>query len=252
MSAALRPFVPDQLVRMLEEHPSAMPIAAASYDDAVVLFADIAGFTPLSQALAATGKYGAEELNRILNDYFGAMIEKITHYGGSVAKFTGDALTALFAYDRSTRTATARQAVRCALDMQAAMSAFQALGTRAGDFGLAMRVGLADGRVLSTIVGDPAVRLQYVIAGKVLDRAAAAERMAATGEVLVDDWLLDGLDDIEIVGPRGRARGAARPGGPTSLAPPPRPRRDDRPATDRLEPFLHPAVAERLRAGRRG
>jgi predicted ATPase/class 3 adenylate cyclase len=252
MSAALRPFVPDQLVRMLEEHPSAMPIAAASYDDAVVLFADIAGFTPMSQALAASGKYGAEELNRILNDYFGAMIEKITYYGGSVAKFTGDALTALFAYDRSTRTATARQAVRCALDMQAAMSAFQALGTRAGDFGLAMRVGLADGRVLSTIVGDPAVRLQYVIAGKVLDRAAAAERMAATGEVLVDDWLLDGLDDIEIVGHRGRARVAARLRRPISLAPSLRPRPDDRAATDRLEPFLHPAVAERLRAGRRG
>ena len=234
------------------EHPDEIPVAVPTRTDAVVLFADIAGFTAMSEALAKVGRYGAEELSRILNDYFGCMVERAVAYGGSVVRLTGDALTVLFPYDPSTRSPVAGRAVRCALDMQAAMGGFQALSTQAGVFRLAMRAGLAMGPVLGTIVGDPAVRLEYVVAGRTVDLAATTEQYAAIGQVVVDGGMLQAghgidatalRDDAHLVKRVERAAGTV-PVRPLDAI--------DDATSSRLAPFLHPAIAERLRAGRRG
>jgi class 3 adenylate cyclase/predicted ATPase len=234
---------------MLMEHPDEIPVAVPTRTDAVVLFADIAGFTPISEALAKVGRYGAEELSRILNDYFGSMIERAVAYGGVVVRLTGDALTVLFPCDP--RSLAVKRAVRCALDMQAAMGAFQSLGTQAGAFRLAMRAGLAIGPVLGVIVGDPAVRLEYVVAGRAIDRAAAAERHAAVGQVVIDGGILlaDGIDAVELRDDAYLVRRVEESVG--TLLPRAADTLDDATAS-RLVPFLHPAIAERLRAGRRG
>jgi class 3 adenylate cyclase/tetratricopeptide (TPR) repeat protein len=228
-------------------------VGVATRTDAVVLFADIAGFTPMSEALAKIGKYGAEELGRILNDYFGCMVELAVAYGGSVVRLTGDALTALFPYDRATGRAVARRAVQCALDMQAAMAGFQAVDTEAGVFRLAMRAGLALGPVLGVIVGDPAARLEYVVAGRTINRAAAAEQCAAVGQVVVDDDGLveasHGIDAFALGHGGHLVTGVETPVGPTPAGPT---GEVDDATTSSLAPFLHPAIAERLRAGRRG
>jgi predicted ATPase/class 3 adenylate cyclase len=244
--------VPDELIRALKKHPDGIPIAVADRSEAVVLFADIAGFTPMSEALAKVGRYGAEELSRILNDYFGCMVERAVAHGGSVVKLTGDALTVVFPYDRPMRPEVVRRGVQCALEMQAAMGAFQAVGTEAGVFRLAMRVGLATGPMFGTIVGDPAVRLEYVVAGPAIAGAAAAEQHAAIGQVVVDGRLLEagaGLDVVELGGDTHLVRWVGNPVATVAARPP-----DvvEDATTCRLAPFLHPAVAERLRAGRRG
>jgi class 3 adenylate cyclase/tetratricopeptide (TPR) repeat protein len=252
VSSAWRPYVPDEVIRALLETPGKIPVGLATRSDAVVLFGDIAGFTPMSEALAKVGRYGDEELSQILNDYFGCMVEQAVAYGGSVVRLTGDALTALFPYDHSSRALVARRSVQCALDMQAAMAAFQALDTEAGVFRLAMRAGLAMGPVLGMIVGEPTVRLEYVIAGRTIDRAAAAEQRAATGQVVVDRGLLEadgGLDAVELGGGAHLVRRVERPVD-TVPARPPDAVGDA--ITSRLAPFLHPAIAERLRTGRRG
>jgi len=249
VSSAWRSFVPDYVARNLLDHPDELPLARTERVDGVVLFADIAGFTAMSEALAGFGRYGTEQLTGILNGYFGSMVERVSEYGGSVAKFAGDALTAVFVYDRRSRLATARRAIRCALDMQAAMAGFEVVDTRAGRFGLAMRAGLAAGPVLPTIMGDPAIRLEYVLAGQALDRAAAAERRAGKGEVVVDGGLVEDGLGVRVVDRRGDCHLV---GGLTRRVPPrPLPAVDGVP-TARLVPFLHPDIAERLRAGRRG
>ena len=249
MSLAWRSFVPDYVVRTLLDNPDELPLARTDRVDCVVLFADIAGFTAMSEALARVGRYGTEQLTGILNGYFGSMIERVSWYGGSVAKFAGDAITALFVYDRRSRQATVRRAIRCALDMQAAMAGFEVVDTRAGRFGLAMRAGLAAGPVLPTIMGDPAIRLEYVLAGQALDRAAAAERHAAEGEVVVDGGLVEDDLGVRVVDRRGDCHLV----GDLTRRVPPRPLQAvDGVPTARLVPFLHPDIAERLRAGRRG
>jgi predicted ATPase/class 3 adenylate cyclase len=251
LSAAWRSFVPDHVVRTLLSHPGRMPVANTERMDAVVLVIDVVGFTPLSEALTRAGAYGTEELTRILNGWFDTMVDLVSHYGGSVAEFAGDALTAVFWYDSGTRRLTERRAVQCALDMQAEMAGFQTIVTRAGTFGLAMKAGLAAGPLLSTVMGDPAIRLCYVLAGPALDRATAAERHAGRGEVVVDRGLLEGGLSAEVMERRGRwsvvgsVRERVSPVRPAPLDP------IDEETARRLAPFFHPAIAERLRAGRR-
>jgi class 3 adenylate cyclase/tetratricopeptide (TPR) repeat protein len=252
VSLAWRPFVPDQVVRAIMEHPDKIPVAVATRTDAVVLFADIAGFTPMSEALAKVGRYGSEELSRILNDYFGSMIERAVGYGGTVVRLTGDALTVLFPCDGAMHADIARRAVQCALDMQAAMAMFQAVDTRAGTFRLAMRAGLAAGSVLGTIVGDPEARLEYVVAGRTVDRAVAAEQRAAIGEVVVEGGLLEPGEEIEAVELQDGAHLVKRLREPVATPPVPQLDAVDEITASRLAPFLHPAIAERLRTGRRG
>ena len=217
----------------------------------MVLVADVAGFTPMSEALARSGHHGIEELGGILNAWFDAMNERIRHYGGSLAEFAGDALIAVFGGGTPARPAAARRAVQCALDMQAGMARFQPVPTRAGPFHLTMKVGLAAGPLLQTVMGDPAVRVGPVLLGPALQRAVAAEHHARGNEVIAAD---------ELVEPgRTRARGARRARVAGAGRAPSRSRRCHRPRrrpstsgeSARLAPFLHPAIAERLRSGRR-
>ena len=61
-----------------------------------VLFSDVSGFTPMSEALSVLGAEGAEILTDILNRYFTAMIGIIHAHGGQVMKFGGDAILCFF------------------------------------------------------------------------------------------------------------------------------------------------------------
>jgi predicted ATPase/class 3 adenylate cyclase len=251
LSVAWRSFVPDYVVRTLLRHRGETPVANTERTDAVVLFIDVVGFTSMSEALTRSGAYGTEELTRILNGWFNTMADLVSRHGGSVAEFAGDALTAVFWCDSRTRRVTERRAVQCALDMQAEMAHFQTIVTRAGNFGLAMRAGLAAGPLLFSIMGDPAVRLGYVLAGPALDRAATAEHHARRGEVVVDHGLLEGGLRAEVLERRGRWSVVGSLSGrvsPVRSAP-----LDsiDEDTARRLAPFLHPAIAERLRSGRR-
>ena len=60
------------------------------------LFADISGFTALTERLAQQGPAGAETLTHLLNTYFDQLIDLITDSGGDVVKFAGDALIVTF------------------------------------------------------------------------------------------------------------------------------------------------------------
>ncbi len=243
--------VPEYVIHLLQSHPDGPPLAHTDPAEAVVLVADVAGFTPMSEAMARSGHFGTEELTGILNDWFASMSERISHYGGSVAEFAGDALIGVFDCTTRTRRRTVRRAVQCALDMQTDMVRFQPVITRAGTFRLAMKVGLAGGSLLRTLMGDPTVRLGHVLLGPALERAAAAERHARGGDVVLDDGLRGHCTDAEVTARDARwwvVRRLRRRPSPVRTA-----RRStlDEEAAGRLSPFIHPAIAERLRAGRR-
>ena len=71
VSSVWRSFVPEYVVRTLLAHGEDLPLARADSADAVVLFADVVGFTAMSEALARVGSFGTEELTGILNGWFG-------------------------------------------------------------------------------------------------------------------------------------------------------------------------------------
>ena len=249
MHSVWQSYLPYQVARDLVDHPHADPVGREQRLEAVVLFADISGFTAISEALGATGKAGAEELTLILNSYFEPMIDLIHSYGGSVGKFGGDAMTAFFPYTPATRSAVIPRAVQCAVEMQGRMGDYAAIRTRAGTYGLTMNAGLAAGPILITIVGDPAVRLEYVIAGSALDRCADAEHCADAGEVIVHRTLADAGGDIEYVEKRAPFDRVASLHGRQETAP--------LAPLDALSPalaktfsaYLHPTIAQLIRDG---
>src|SRR5512145_145191 len=87
------------------------------------LFADISGFTPLTETLrAALGpRRGAEELTKQLDAVFAALIAAVEDFGGSVIDFAGDSITCWF---DETHGPAALRAVACAAALQQAMTTF--------------------------------------------------------------------------------------------------------------------------------
>jgi CheY-like chemotaxis protein len=132
------------------------------------LFADISGFTPLTEALVRElgPQRGVEELPRHLNRVYGAVIAEIHRYGGSVLGFSGDAVTCWFD-DRPATPAAGLRAIACGLAVQRAMAQFEAVTTPAGTaFQLSIKVAAVTGSVRRFLVGDPAIQTIEVIAGQ--------------------------------------------------------------------------------------
>jgi class 3 adenylate cyclase/tetratricopeptide (TPR) repeat protein len=175
-----------------------------------VLFSDVSGFTPMSEALSVLGAEGAEILTDVLNRYFSSMIGIVHAHGGQVMKFGGDAILCFFpesdalsggnrqqaAGDRAEGTrdpepgtrnseaASLSGALRAAWQMQGEMPRFQNIKTPVKRFALKMKIGLAHGECLLAGVGDPAVRRDYAFAGEPVDATSDAEHHAVAGEIV--------------------------------------------------------------------
>ena len=155
------------------------------------LFADISGFTPLTEALTRTlGPHrGAEELTHQLNRVYDALIAEVNRYGGSVIGFAGDAITCWFdeASDLACCGAASLYAVQCALAMQRAMQQFTTVALPSGEtVSLAMKAAVASGSVRRFVIGDPDIQVLDALAGATLARMAAGEHLAERGDVVVD------------------------------------------------------------------
>ncbi len=161
-----------------------------------VLFADVSGFTPLTTALAQElgAKRGAEELTLYLNQVYGALIEKVHYYRGSVICFAGDAITCWFEDDGGAR------ATACALAMQKVVSEFTgATGKETTAFSFGIKILVLAGSARRFVVGNPQIQVMDVLAGALLDRIALAEHLVHRGEVLIGEEVLKALGDQAVI-----------------------------------------------------
>lgn len=165
-----------------------------AHSTGAALFADISGFTPLTEALAlAFGpRRGADELTRQLNEVYNAIIAPIHRYDGAVIGFSGDAITCWF--DDAGTVSGGLRACAAGLDIQRAMSAFARLDYPGGTVRLAIKIAVAVGPVHRYLVGNPASRLIDVLAGGLLERMASAEGVAEQGELLMDGTSAQALE----------------------------------------------------------
>jgi class 3 adenylate cyclase/tetratricopeptide (TPR) repeat protein len=180
--AAIATYIPSPIVGEQIARPRFAQIGGA-YWNGSVLFADLSGFTAMSEQFSALGKQGAEEISAIINNLFGALVEEIHRYHGTLLKFGGDALTAFFSEDELGRS-HALLASRAALALQERMADFTALQTRVGTFALRLRIGVHSGRVFAAQVGD-AQHIELVITGRNINRVALAQDIAEPGDVVV-------------------------------------------------------------------
>jgi adenylate cyclase len=216
-SALWASFIPYLVARDLAGDPERELIGREERLNAVVLFADISGFTAISELLATRGRSGAETLTGILNAYFQPIIALVESYGGIITGFGGDALTAIFPYERE-KHGVARRALASSLAIQRYVTRHAQVQFEAGQFAVSLRVGLAAGNLLRTVVGDPALRMEQVIAGAALNRAVEAEQSARPGEVAVDAAIMDELGPVYDLDRRSGVDRRHLPGAPPQAA----------------------------------
>src|SRR5579862_6103049 len=151
---------------------TAAPVAAAERRLVSVLFADLVGFTPLSESR------DPEEVRELLSRYFDTCRRLIEIYGGTVEKFIGDAVMAVWGTPVAQED-DAERAVRTALDLVAAVAA---LGEEIGA-DLRARAGV--------LTGEAAVNLhasaESMVAGDLVNTAARIQSTAEPGTVLVGE-----------------------------------------------------------------
>ncbi len=153
--------------------PPPAPAAVAERRLVSVLFADLVGFTSLSESR------DPEEVRELLSRYFDTCRRLVELYGGVVEKFIGDAVMAVWGTPVATED-DAERAVRTALDLVAAV---QALGQEAGLDGLRARAGVLTGEaaVNTAAVGEG------MVAGDVVNTASRVQSVAEPGSVFVGE-----------------------------------------------------------------
>jgi class 3 adenylate cyclase/tetratricopeptide (TPR) repeat protein len=166
------------------------------------LFADISGFTPLTEGLvkALGPQRGAEELTGWLNKIYDALLNEIENYRGSVISFSGDAITCWFDDQQvvsfSQNNSAALRAMASALAIQQTMQQFAEVEIPgAGMVSLAIKVVITVGSARRFLIGDPGIQLVDVLAGETLYRLATAEHHAERGEILLDQPAMAALGD---------------------------------------------------------
>jgi class 3 adenylate cyclase/tetratricopeptide (TPR) repeat protein len=138
-----------------------------------VLFADLVGFTPLSE------RRDAEEVRDLLSRYFDRCRVLIERYGGGVSKFIGDAVMAVWGAPVA-REDDAERAVRAALMLTAEVAA---LGAEVGTPGLCLRVGVLTGQAAVEVGAEG----EGMVLGDTVNTASRLQSIAPPGSVLVDD-----------------------------------------------------------------
>jgi class 3 adenylate cyclase/tetratricopeptide (TPR) repeat protein len=149
-----------------------------------VVFADLSGFTQLSNEL------GAERTHALLNRYFAVVDGIIADYGGSIDKHIGDNVMAVFGAPVAHGDDTER-AVRAAFDIHPAMRALSASEGRE----LKAHIGIASGQVVASGTGSESHR-EYTVTGETVNLASRLQDKAGPGETLISDTVRRTIADI--------------------------------------------------------
>ena len=155
------------------DRPTGVDLPAAERRLVSVLFADLVGFTTLSEAR------DSEEVRDLLTRYFETGRRIVDRYGGTIEKFIGDAVMAVWGTPVANED-DAERAVRAALELT---DAVRALGEEIGSPTLRARAGVLTGEAAVTI----GAKDQGMVAGDLVNTASRVQAAAPPGGVLVGD-----------------------------------------------------------------
>ena len=165
------------------------------------LFADLVGYTQLVDEL------DPEEVRSRVDDALKALAEAVVHFGGSLEKFVGDAVLAVFgaaiAHDDD-----ALRSCKCAVEMQQALGRVSVGNSRP----LELRIGIATGEVVAGL-RDLGGSRSVALTGDPMTTAARLQQLAEPGQILLDQHTASAAApriDVEIAGER-LLRGQSRP-----------------------------------------
>jgi adenylate cyclase len=180
----LERFFPEAVSRHLREDD----MLAVASTEITALFCDIAGYTALCSTLAP------ERVIVMLRRYFQLMVEEIVFpFGGTLEKYIGDALLAVWGAPYR-RADDADRAVRAAVEMQRAVTRFNAEWAAQGNAPIAIHIGIDTGPAAAGNIGSERM-LQYAAIGDTTNRASRICSAASAGEILVAERTVAALKD---------------------------------------------------------
>jgi len=143
--------------------------------EVTVLFGDLRGFTPLAESLAP------EDAVEILNVYLTHVVDAVFEFGGTLDKFRGDGIMAVFGAPVAHDDDPAR-AIRCALAMQERLKGV--MFPKCPDLRLHMGIGINTGVVIAGNIGSER-RMDYTVIGDEVNVAQRFESNAGPGQILI-------------------------------------------------------------------
>jgi class 3 adenylate cyclase/DNA-binding NarL/FixJ family response regulator len=170
----LASFVPQQLADRLAAHPDSA--IEPQELEVSVLFSDIRGFSTIAERMSA--RDAADVVGRHLT----AMAEVVVEHGGTIDKFQGDSVMAVFGAPEPLPD-HAEQALRCAIAMQSRQAELNAQGWEGDIDELGVGIGVNTGQVIAGTVGGGG-RLEYTVVGDAVNVAQRLQSEAAAGEIV--------------------------------------------------------------------
>ncbi len=177
-------YVSSSVVEQLLRDPSQVKLGG-TLQEVTVMFADLEGFTGISE------KTNPEELLIVLNQYHTMSVAAIREYGGTVDKFIGDGVMALFNTPLE-QADHALRAVRAAWDIRSALDAFH----RQFDplFRMRINFGIHTGMAVVGNVGAPDL-MNYTAVGDTVNLAARLQQMSFDGRILISNATFERVRD---------------------------------------------------------
>lgn len=171
-------FLPEYVVRQMLENPESFKLGGVN-QKITVLFADIRGFTRLSEHAEP------EKVVQLLNKYFSAMTDIIFAHGGTLDKYLGDGLMALFGAPTATPD-DATNALNAAVAMQRRLLAINDDLREEGLPEVAIGIGLHTGEAVVGYIGSER-RSEYTAIGDTVNTASRLESNSQGGQILLSD-----------------------------------------------------------------
>lgn len=153
--------------------------------EATVLFTDIVGFTPLSE------KMKPKDINTLLNKHFSKMTDIIFDLDGTLDKYIGDSLMAVFGAPFG-QDNDAERAVMAALKMREALEAENKANVREKE--LNIRIGINTGQITAGNIGSPK-RMEYTVLGDAVNVASRLESIAEPNQILIGEETYNRIKD---------------------------------------------------------
>jgi adenylate cyclase len=183
--ANLARFFSPQLVDQLVEIDT--PLTVARYQPAAVLFVDMIGFTAYCSRMAP------DAVIALLRDLLALLSSSVFSHDGTIDKFLGDGLMAVFGPPMPSPV-DSTNAARCAFDIQQSMDRWNERSHRSGDAAIRVAIGIHYGDVVQGDIGSDK-RLELTVVGDTVNIASRVEAYCRTldAAVLVTDAFIDSL-----------------------------------------------------------
>ncbi len=198
MSRFMTKEIADKILESGEDSLSGAKVTAS------ILFADLRGFTSLTENL------GAQETVSMLNEYFGYMTDSVFGSRGVLDKFIGDSVMAVFGAPTKGEQYT-DNAISCSIDMMESLVLLNRIRAERSEEPLGVSIGIATGEVVAGTIGS-SKRMEYTVVGDSVNLASRLEGVTRVYgvDIVVSDETLTGLKsrymhrELDLIRVKGR------------------------------------------------